>query len=71
MVMTRKHFITGLTDMALTQMLFADALPRGAAQSCEMEESKEYLSTQILTYLGNKRSLLHFLGEGVEECVSC
>lgn len=67
MVMTRKHFLTGLTDMALTQMLFADALPLGAAQSCEMEESKEYLSTQILTYLGNKRSLLHFLGEGVEK----
>ncbi|MBR4170828.1 MAG: DNA adenine methylase [Kiritimatiellae bacterium] len=31
----------------------------------DCEESKEYLSTQILTYLGNKRSLLHFLGEGV------
>ena len=30
------------------------------------EESKEYLKTQILTYLGNKRSLLKHIGEAVE-----
>ena len=30
------------------------------------EESEAYLTTQILTYLGNKRSLLRFIGEGVD-----
>ncbi|MBP5509636.1 MAG: DNA adenine methylase [Kiritimatiellae bacterium] len=30
------------------------------------EESEDYLSSQILTYLGNKRALLRFIGEGVE-----
>ena len=29
------------------------------------EESQEYLSEQILTYLGNKRALLPFLGAGM------
>lgn len=52
--------------MALTQMLFAEALSHGAMSVGEVEESKEYLTTQILTYLGNKRSLLQFLGQGVE-----
>lgn len=30
-------------------------------------ENEEYLTTQIITYLGNKRSLLGFIGEAVEE----
>ena len=30
------------------------------------DESQEYLTEQILTYLGNKRALLPFLGAGVE-----
>ena len=30
------------------------------------EESSAYLTEQILTYLGNKRALLPFLGAGVE-----
>ena len=30
------------------------------------DESSEYLTTQLLTYLGNKRALLPFLGAGVE-----
>lgn len=30
-------------------------------------EAPGYLTTQILTYLGNKRSLLRFIGDGVEE----
>ncbi|MBO4288194.1 MAG: DNA adenine methylase [Kiritimatiellae bacterium] len=29
-------------------------------------ESEDYLTSQILTYLGNKRALLRFIGEGVE-----
>ena len=32
----------------------------------EVDENPEYLTEQILTYLGNKRSLLHFIGDGVE-----
>ena len=31
-----------------------------------MEESKVFLSEQIITYLGNKRSLLSFIGNAVE-----
>ncbi len=31
-----------------------------------MNENKAYLSEQIITYLGNKRSLLDFIGKGVE-----
>ena len=31
-----------------------------------VDESYEYLTTQLLTYLGNKRALLPFLGAGVE-----
>ncbi len=30
------------------------------------EENPDYLSRQLITYLGNKRSLLHFIGQGVE-----
>ena len=30
------------------------------------EELEAYLTTQILTYLGNKRSLLRFIGDGVD-----
>ena len=30
------------------------------------EESDAYLTSQILTYLGNKRSLLRFIGDGVD-----
>jgi len=30
------------------------------------DESSDYLTTQLLTYLGNKRALLPFLGAGVE-----
>lgn len=29
-------------------------------------ESKNFLETQLITYLGNKRSLLGFIGEGIE-----
>ena len=30
-------------------------------------ENEDYLSSQIITYIGNKRSLLSFIGEGVEK----
>jgi len=30
------------------------------------EESQEFLTTQLITYLGNKRALLAFIGEGLE-----
>ena len=32
-----------------------------------MEEDPRFLTEQIVTYLGNKRSLLHFLGTGLEQ----
>ena len=35
-----------------------------------MEEDPRYLTEQIVTYLGNKRSLLHFLGTGLEQVKS-
>lgn len=35
-----------------------------------MEEDPRYLTEQIVTYLGNKRSLLHFLGMGLEQVKS-
>ncbi|MCL2600485.1 MAG: DNA adenine methylase [Treponema sp.] len=32
-----------------------------------MDEKKEYLGRQLITYLGNKRALLDFIGEGIEK----
>ncbi len=32
----------------------------------KQEENEDYLSSQIITYLGNKRSLLDFIGESIE-----
>ncbi|MCL2190400.1 MAG: DNA adenine methylase [Treponema sp.] len=32
-----------------------------------MDEKKEYLSRQLITYIGNKRALLDFIGEGIEK----
>lgn len=34
------------------------------------EESPEYLQNQLITYIGNKRALLPFIGKGVEEVKS-
>ena len=34
--------------------------------STKYSENEEFLTTQIITYLGNKRSLLNFIGEAVE-----
>ena len=62
--MTRGHFCKEVADIALSQMLFGDAFANTTVEHAS-KESKEYLSTQILTYLGNKRALLDFLGKGV------
>ena len=33
----------------------------------EISEKKEYLTKQLITYIGNKRSLLNFIGDGVKK----
>ncbi len=38
----------------------------GETPQCGMQESQAYLSTQIITYLGNKRALLPHIGAGVD-----
>ncbi|MDR0455976.1 MAG: DNA adenine methylase, partial [Treponema sp.] len=32
-----------------------------------MDEKKEYLTRQLITYIGNKRALLDFIGEGIKK----
>lgn len=32
----------------------------------QMKENEEYLQSQLITYIGNKRALLDFIGEGVQ-----
>lgn len=34
--------------------------------TCDLFENEEYLTTQIITYIGNKRSLLSFIGKAVD-----
>lgn len=67
--MTRKAFCGGAASAVLTQMLLGDGMVAAADASgippC-LVENPDYLTTQILTYLGNKRSLLKFIGDGVE-----
>ena len=41
--------------------------PAGKMQYSVCRESEEYLNSQIITYLGNKRSLLSFIGEGIDK----
>ncbi len=36
-------------------------------QSCTPAEEKNYLTSQVVTYLGNKRALLDFIGTAVQE----
>ena len=60
--MTRKSFCGGAAGIVLTQVLFGE---ENAALSSFQEENPDYLATQVLTYLGNKRALLKFIGEGV------
>ncbi len=33
----------------------------------KLKENEEYLTSQIITYIGNKRALLDFIGEGIEK----
>ena len=67
--MTRKEFCKGASGLTITQMLLSDlsaaSIVDGASQGLNVED-KAYLTTQILTYLGNKRSLLKHIGDGVE-----
>lgn len=67
--MTRKEFCKGASGLTITQMLLSDlsaaSMVDGASQGLNVED-KAYLTTQILTYLGNKRSLLKHIGYGVE-----
>lgn len=67
--MTRKEFCKGASGLTITQMLLSDlsaaSIVNGASQGLNVED-KAYLTTQILTYLGNKRSLLKHIGDGVE-----
>lgn len=54
-------------------------LPEAVNGHFHREENPAFLKKQILTYLGNKRSLLHFIGQGLErvrkrlgrETISC
>ena len=43
------------------------AQPPGANSPVAMEENPDFLASQLLTYLGNKRALLKFIGAGVEQ----
>lgn len=67
--LTRKEFCKGASGLTITQMLLSDlpaaSIVDGASQGLNVED-KAYLTTQILTYLGNKRSLLKHIGDGVE-----
>lgn len=60
---TRKRFCGGAAGAVLTQTLSGE---ENVTSSPLQEENPDYLTTQILTYLGNKRSLLKFIGDGVE-----
>ncbi len=70
---TRREFIKGsaatFAIAYLPGFALADAAKRRHraldAAVADGEESEEYLTTQILTYLGNKRALLKFIGDGV------
>lgn len=69
---TRKDFIAGAATSTLTMPYlpgFAlhvdDDANTKLSKFADGEESEAYLTTQILTYLGNKRSLLSFIGDAV------
>ena len=73
--LTRRKFISDTADAMPTMaclpgfesLLAADCLKYATnAYGVTDEELGVYLTTQILTYLGNKRSLLKFIGDGVD-----
>jgi adenine-specific DNA-methyltransferase len=41
-------------------------LSSAVSPACQIEENEEYLNKQIITYLGNKRALLSFIGDGLD-----
>ena len=38
-----------------------------SGQVLKLTENPEFLQNQLITYIGNKRALLDFIGEGVRE----
>lgn len=68
-LMSRKRFCAETVGFAVSQMTFGDILPPPNVSKSDinefLEENKDYLTSQILTYIGNKRSLLKFIGRGV------
>lgn len=68
LAMRRRSFVETVGQTA-SQMTFGDISPFSEASRKTindlLEEDRAYLSSQILTYLGNKRSLLRFIGSGV------
>lgn len=69
--MSRRRAIRNASGETATQLLLGDiagssGVPDGFASSSGAE-NEAYLTTQILTYIGNKRSLLKFIGDGVDE----
>ena len=69
--MSRRRSIRKTPGETATQLLLGDiAGPAGAPDgfdSSSGSENEAYLTTQILTYIGNKRALLKFIGDGVDE----
>ena len=59
---TRKGFCGGTAGNVSARPLPGEG---AHAISPVLEENRDYLTTQILTYLGNKRALLGFIGDGV------
>jgi len=55
---------SGITNVS--RWITRKGMSCGAASVVLTQENPAYLTSQILTYLGNKRALLDFIGEGVE-----
>lgn len=46
-------------------------MPQGMNEECtSLRENPQFLTEQIITYLGNKRALLGFIGKGVQQVAS-
>ncbi len=55
------------TDIFGSASGFVDRIPLSLLNpSAKVEENEDYLTSQIITYLGNKRSLLEFIGASLE-----
>lgn len=73
MMMSRRKFCESVSAITSATALHTVAETIMGAEQLEIdfgapvEENNEYLTTQILTYLGNKRSLLNHIGTAVEK----